>query len=277
MAARPGPQRGEADPNVPLPLYHQVYVVLRQQIAEGFFARDRPMPGEHELAQSFAVSRITIRRALDKLESDRMVSRRRGSGTFALAPPESAPVRANLRGLLENLLVMGLKTEVRLIEFAYVPASPAVAARLMLPAGAVVQKAIRLRSHRKVPFSHLTTWVPEDIGRSYHQRDLAEKPLLTLLERAGVVVTTAEQTITAKLADTVVAPLLEVEIGTALLAVQRVVHDGKGRPIELIQALYRPDQYEYEMTMSRVPAGDTGSVWAPDRPEAAPRTSRAKR
>jgi len=50
------------------PLHHQVYVVMRQQIEEGQYYGEKPIPSEHELSQTFQVSRITIRRALDRLK-----------------------------------------------------------------------------------------------------------------------------------------------------------------------------------------------------------------
>jgi GntR family transcriptional regulator len=165
--------------------------------------------------------------------------------------------------LLENLLAMGLKTTVQVLSFAYVAASAEVARAMEIPIGTLVQKAVRVRRHKGMPFSHLTTYVPEAIGRTFSKVDLGKRPLLVLLEQAGVSVDRADQTITAKLADTIVAPLLEVEVGSALLAVKRQVRDEKGRVVEYIEALYRPDLYEYEMSMLRV-AGTESPVWAPD-------------
>jgi GntR family transcriptional regulator len=243
------------------PLHHQVYVVLRQQILDRHYPSDKAMPSEHRLEELFGVSRITIRRALDRLASEGLIVRRHGKGTFAqavLAPP---PIQTNLRGMLENLIAMGLKTHVELIDFGYLAATPEIAALLELEDGALVQKAVRVRSFDGTPFSFLTTHIPEAIGRSFAAEDLREKPLLALLERAGAEVSQADQTITAKLADTRVAPLLQVELGAALLCVKRLVRDQNDRPVELLEALYRPDIYEYQMTMSRAKQGATG-VWS---------------
>lgn len=251
------------------PLHHQVYVVLRQQIEEGQYLADSPIPSEHELSNTFQVSRITVRRALDRLKQEGYVSRSRGRGTFARAPTATPALSANLRGIFENLMAMGLRTKVRLIEFGYVPAPPAVAAKLRLSPGALVQRAVRVRYHENIPFSHLTTYLPEDIGRHYDEKEMADKPLLLLLERAGIKVTAAEQTLSAKLADTIVGPLLEVETGSPLIWAKRLVTDQDDRPVEYLQALYRPDIYEFQMTMSRV-EGDAGALWSPS-----PRTTDA--
>ncbi|MBN9067210.1 MAG: GntR family transcriptional regulator [Rhizobiales bacterium] len=245
------------------PLHHQVYVVMRQQIEEGQYYGEKPIPSEHELSQTFQVSRITIRRALDRLKQEGFVSRARGRGTFARSPEIPQAISANLRGIFENLLAMGLRTRVKLIEFGYMPATPMIAAKLLLEPGAMVQRAVRVRYHKDIPFSHLTTYLPEDIGRHCDEQELSDKPLLLLMERAGIKVSAADQSVSAKLADTIVAPLLQIETGSPLLWVKRLVLDQDDRPVEYLHALYRPDIYEYQMSMSRV-EGEQASLWRPD-------------
>ena len=256
------PRAPLGDAGLPLPLYHRVYLVLRQQVESGRFDPRDKMPGEHELADEFAVSRITVRRALDMLERAGLVRRRRGAGTYARPPSAAEPVRDNLRGLIENLLAMGLRTTVRLIEFGYVPASSEVAGLLAVPPGTEVQRSVRVRSSPDAggtPFSHLTAWVPADVGRAYGREDLAERPLLALLE-ARAKIARAEQTISACLADAAVAPLLAGEVGAALLWVRRQVFDSEGRIIEAIDSLYRPDLYAYQIGLVR-----EGAMWNPTR------------
>lgn len=245
-----------------IPLYHRVYMVLRQQIMDGRFPADRPMPGELALAESFGVSRITIRRTLGMLAEEGLVERRRGAGTFA-RPSFGATVQGNLAGMVENLIAYGLSTKVKLLAFGYVAPPPAVARDMGLRADEVAQMAVRLRSYRGNPLSRLVTYVPEDIGRSFSKVDLAAEPLLRLLERAGVAVASADQTITAELADATTAPDLELAVGAPLLRVTRLVRDRDGRVVEHLTALYRPDQYEYRMTMERVPGAGDAKIWQP--------------
>lgn len=251
---------GQVSSDLPLRLHHQVYMLLRQQILEGRYPADRPMPGEHDLAAGFAVARVTMRSALRRLEAEGLVTRRRGAGTFARPPGRAEPVHANLHGLAQDLLAMGRRTTVRLVEAAYVAAPAEIAALLKLPAGSVVQKSVRVRSMQDTPFSHLTTWVPEDIGRRFTEGSLATEPLLGLLQQAGIELAHACQTISAKLADMPVAVLLGAEPGEALLWVKRQVFDRDGRVVELIEALYRPDMYAYRIDLLW-----EGEGWAPRR------------
>jgi len=245
--------------------YHQIYLVLREQLHEGRFSEG--FPGELALMQQFGVARVTVRRALEQLASEGLISREPGRGTRALdvgvsqaAPRGQARQRVRLTGLLENLVSMGLRTSVNVLEVELVTASASVATALQLQPGDPVQKAIRVRSTREGPVSHITTYVPADIGRKFGRRELAKKPILVLLEESGVTVGPAHQTISARLADVMVAKHLDVAVGSALLAVRRLVYDDQDRPIQWLHGLYRPDRYEYEMQLSRVGSIDA-KVW----------------
>lgn len=261
------------DARLPTPLYHQIYLILRGKISDGSYPDNALLPGEQEISRQFGVSRITAKRALDELAGDGLAIRQRGRGTRVRFQAPQPVVCSSVEGLLENLLAMGLETKVKLLAFAYVPAGDAVAAALDCAPGATVQQAVRVRSLRGEPFSHLATHVPEDVGRSYTRNDLAKTPLLALLERCGVVVSSAEQTITATLADTQVAPALGIGVGSPLLAIRRIVRDQDDRPIEYITALYRPDRYQYRMMLTRV-RGEDFNIWSPTDPAAPHRKAR---
>lgn len=250
---------------LPLPKYHQIYLVLREQIQEGRFAEG--LPGELALMRQFQVARVTVRRALEQLSGEGLISRNPGRRTRALEVPAARtegsrpPVRrARLTGLLENLVSMGLQTRVKVLEVQAIAASAAVAEALQISPGDAVQKAVRVRSTREGPLSHITTYVPGVVGRRFGARELAQKPILMLLEECGVKVGRAQQTISARLADATLAQHLEVGVGSALLAVRRLILDDRERPVQWLHGLYRPDRYEYVMQLSRVGSIDA-KVW----------------
>ncbi|MBK6007621.1 GntR family transcriptional regulator [Ramlibacter ginsenosidimutans] len=249
---------------LPVPKYHQIYLVLREQLHEGRFAQG--LPGELALMRQFSVARVTVRRALQELAGEGLITRERGRGTRPLGATTAATdahgqtKTTQLAGLLENIVSMTQNTTVRVLEVSKVGASGEVAQALKLTAGDAVQKAVRVRSTREGPLSHITTWVPGDLASHFGRRELARKPILVLLGEAGVRVGGARQTISARLADAQVAPHLGVAVGSALLAVRRLIQDEDGRPVQWLHGLYRPDRYEYQMQLSRV--GDIAAqVW----------------
>ena len=178
----------------------QVYLILRDRILSGAFAFGAKLPTENELAEYYAVSRVTVRRALGELARERFIERRRSAGTRVVYRPSPAPMTADISGVLANLADMGRRTAVKLLSFDYVPAAGAVAQALGVGPDQLLQRSIRVRAVDRVPFSYLTTHVPESVAVTFTKQELASRPLLELLERAGVKVEHARQRISAGLA-----------------------------------------------------------------------------
>lgn len=229
----------------------RIYLVLRDRIASGTLRAGERLAGEPRLAAEHAVSRATLRRALDQLTNEGLLTRRPGAGTFVREGRAAAPIVADLANVLTHLVEMGRQTGVRLLAFGYDLAPPDIAEALRLEAGERVQRSVRVRLIDGEPFSHLTTFVPERIGLRYSEVDLAARPLLELLERSGVTVSSASQAIGASLAGPDVAEALDLAIGSPLIGLTRVVYGPGGEGVEYLQAHYRPDRYSFAMELKR--------------------------
>lgn len=241
----------------------RVYLSLREDMSNGSIPAGSRLPGENRLAQDFDVSRVTVRKALAALALDGWIEKRLGSGSVVLDRLEKdQTLSADLASLMPQIVEMDRTTTARLIAFSYGVAPAPVAKALKLSVGATVQTAVRVRLAGDRPFSYLTTHVPDDLARSYDETDLANQPLFRLLERAGVRVDGAHQSVSAALAAPDVAKALGVSVGSPLLSLRRTVWDEAGRGVEYLAALYRPDLFRLEMTLSRVGTGD-GRHWEP--------------
>lgn len=247
------------DDQLPTPLYHQIYLAMRERIRSGALAAGDLLPGEQELARLFNVSRITVKRALNELAADGLVTRHRGRGSFISSLPAPPVVKGSFDTLIESLRLMGLETDVELLDVTDMPADSHVAPLLGLEVGAPLQRAVRRRKLSGEPFSYLVTFVPAEVAARYSRDDLATTPLLLLLERAGAAAIEAEQWITAVAADPQMAASLDVALGAPLLKVERVMRDAKGRPVQLIEAHYRPDRFQYHVRSHRRRAPGGGS------------------
>lgn len=240
----------------------RVYLLLRDEITGGHFPQGASLPGEQRLAQIHRVSRVTVRRALETLAADGLIEKRSGSGSIVTGDGRKPAIAADMATLIPQIVQMGQDTTAQLLSFSYGEAPAAVARGLGLASGEKVQTAVRIRILEGRPFSHLTTHVPEDIARNYSEADLATTPLFRLLERGGVVVTDASQSVTAALASPDVAEALKIAVGSAVLSLTRVVHDAHGRGVEYLSALYRPDMFRLQMQLARV-GEDNARHWEP--------------
>ncbi len=245
---------------LPLPKYHQVYLVLLQQIQEGRF--DSRLPGELQLARQFNVARVTIRRALERLSDEGLVQRRPGRGTrcAGTTPTGFAAPAETMPALLAGLVNMGLRTQAHVLSCRTVVPTQSVAQALQLGERDTVQKAVRVRHTSAGPMSLITTWVPSRIAASFGAHELARKPILLLLQESGVKFSKASQSLSARLADADVAQHLDVSVGSALIEVWRLILDQHERPVQWLHGVYRPDRYQYEMQVSGVADLDT-RIW----------------
>jgi GntR family transcriptional regulator len=85
-----------------VPLYYQLGEILKQKLEGGDWEPGTLFPSERELEEYFEVSRAVVRPALNLLERDGDIYRRRGSGTYVAAPKRRVPIRGLIRSLLEE-------------------------------------------------------------------------------------------------------------------------------------------------------------------------------
>lgn len=237
------------DPRSPTPLYHQLYSMLRDCIVGGVLADGTRMPSEKELAGAFNVSRITARRALHDLAADKLVARHRGRGTFVTYKYRPEPVNAPLVGMLESFETMGRQTKIKVLSLRFARPPAAVAEAFGLPHDRPLCHILRVRSHNSMPFAYYESW---SIGfdRALTKQALERRPRLELLREAGVKIARIEQTLSAEAAYPAVAEALGVMPGKPLLKLVRRSFDPTGRQVDELLALYNPDRFQYQMSMS---------------------------
>lgn len=249
MLAIPEHERSEIDQSRPLPLYHQVYSLLRRKIEGGELRHGALLPSEIELASQLGVSRVTAKRALDDLEAEGYVERRRGRGTAVTWRYEPRLIRAPLNGMLEGLAVMGKETRIGVLSFDQIAAPKNAAEALRLLPGSPVQRAVRLRYLDGLPFAHYTSWT-RPLGPAYNANVLKDRSRLELFKTLGFTVVEVDQVLSACGAPPDAALALGVSPGTPLLSVSRTYIDQHARPIDHLIGLYRPDRFQYHMKLS---------------------------
>lgn len=238
-----------------VPRYYQVYAVLQQRIRAGVWQPHGPMPTEAAFAKEFGVSRVTIRKSLKLLQQEGLVLREQGRGTFA-APLPTSDAPKNFGGLLESVADAEHRTKVRVLSFDRVILPDDAARLLECPPKSLGLRIDRVRSDGDGPFSYTKCFLRDPEAALLTRQRLGNRTVLSTLLAAGVPAAAAEQRLSATLADVDVAQLLKIEVSAPLIRLTRIVRNPDGRPIELIQGLYRPDRYEYRVKLSRDRGGE---------------------
>ena len=94
------------------PLYLQLQQLLRDAIQGEVLAEDEAIPPERDLAVEYEVSRVTVRKAIGGLVDERLLTRRRGAGTFVAARVEKS--FSKLSSFTEDMLSRGRQPSSRL-------------------------------------------------------------------------------------------------------------------------------------------------------------------
>jgi GntR family transcriptional regulator len=238
-----------------VPLYYQLEILLREKINSGAYTQGDQLPTEDVLIAEYGVSRITVRQALSALADEGLIERRQGRGTFIAERQNAVPQfegTIHLTGSLNELILMGQKTPVKVLARTLTKADAQTAELLGVEIGEPVSRVERLRLLDDKPYALLVNYFPAEIGVRLTLEDLSEGSVLEQLERkCGLRLQKGIQQITAALADPYVAGRLEIPVGSALLSIENTVYCTEGKPVEYVRVLYRSDLYRYRVLLTR--------------------------
>lgn len=209
-------------------------------IKSGVYKVGDKLPTEAELANTYRVSRMTARAAVDSLVQDGLVYRVRGFGSFVARPLMSRSF-SKLTSFTEDTLANGLRPSVKVISLDTTTSDQVNAPELELAPKDSVYVLARLRLGDNLPLSVQRAVLPFALFHGLQTHDLAG-PLYELLENYfSLTVSACRQTVKPVLADRERASLLNVVVGAPLLYIRRVTYDETGRPIEVVESYTRGD------------------------------------
>ncbi|MGH9303489.1 MAG: GntR family transcriptional regulator [Acidimicrobiales bacterium] len=223
------------------------YVSIEKRLAELIEARhmspgDR-LPGEHGLARSLGVSRMTLRQALGNLERRRLVTRKvgRNGGTFVSNHKLDRDLR-RFSGLSEQLRRHGMVAGAQLLAATEKRASRATAAALELARGSAVFEIRRLRLADNEPVALECSTFPAARFPELLGEDLTGSIYELLRDRYGEAPSQAVECLELVEASAEEASALDMTVGAPLLSVERTAYGDIGIPLELAHDLFRGDR-----------------------------------
>lgn len=232
-----------------VPLYHQIYLSLRDEILCGQRPFGSVLPTEQELSAIYDVSRITARRVLNDLADQHYVERRRRIGTRVIFKSPAKPIEANIDQAVDSLMALGEGTTVNVVSVEKRPATDIIANALGIDEGVEVIRAVRVRCLEGIPIGYIVSYVRGELESVISEATLPRAPLLKLLDEAGFHAERAEQTIGAMLADPSLVEALNVEPLSAILRITRTVYDRENRPFLRTYAHYRSDRFHIRLDL----------------------------
>jgi GntR family transcriptional regulator len=223
------------------PKYRAVSAALEREIRSGRLPADHRIPGEHELAERFQVSRGTVRKALEVLTRRRLIRTHAGSGSYVEFGGDR--LEWNL-GWSRALARHGAQVTTRVIRLD-TQSLPELAARL----GAQTNRFVVLDRVRT-----LDADMPASLERSRIPlteqtapllvRDFGQHSLMTALEECGLAPVRGEQWVQVHRLDADEAALLERPEGEPFLLLRRVLRGAEERLVEYVESLLDAERFD---------------------------------
>jgi GntR family transcriptional regulator len=229
----------------PIPLYYQIQQQLRDAILSGQLGPGDPIPPEPTLATDTAVSRFTIRQAIDDLVREGLVVRHRGRGTFVTYSADS-PTARPLATFAAAFSAQGLGAP-RIVSFNEAAATTADRSGLDLRASESVIHIVRVRDRDGAPVALERISIPGALVPGLQPTDLEANSLGEVLRRRyGIEITRAVETLKVSPLDKDAAEVLDSRAGTQVFCIERRSF-ATNRVVETRTSFIRPDRFHFEL------------------------------
>ncbi len=214
------------------PAYVQLANILRRQIAEGLFKPGDQLPSEAQLCRYYGVSPMTVRRSINLLADQDVVTTAQGRGTF-VKPLELSTATFDLRELQE-LFSQNAGTVIKLLDVRIIPADKCTAGKLKREVGENTIYIRRLLIKDGEPIFYHREYLIYDPTRPIVEAEMDVTSLQGLFANVeNTLLKRGELTARATLMNEEEANLLRVSLPAAALCLEHTFYDFKNQPISV--------------------------------------------
>jgi GntR family transcriptional regulator len=236
------------DRRSPIPFYFQLTKLLTREIETGRWGTGERLPSEPAICEQFGVSRTTVRQALAALESEGLVRREKGRGTFVAERRSDGWLLQSAHGFYEEAERAGHAVRSRVLHRGLEPLPAWASNALGVRAGSDGVKVERLRWMDDRLVMYVVSHFPARVAGTLLSADLETSSLYGVLEeREGLTVAGGRRVVEAATAERELATLLEVGLGAPLLHVEAVSWNDRLEPFECYRAWHRADRTKIEV------------------------------
>jgi GntR family transcriptional regulator len=250
-------------PDTAQPLWMRAAETIAREIADGRLPDGARLPAERELCQRLEVSRVTLRKALQKLVADGLVTSSHGRGWYVGSDgAEQGAVGSEwpttLESFSETAHRLGLSSSSRVLRRDVGPATIDEAEELGIAPASPVLRLERVRMLGGMPIAIDASCLPVALLPPIDDVDFSRVSLYELLGAAGHDPAFAETTIESRGADPDFATHVGVDGGSPVLVLRQLVRTADDRPVLASTVRYAGDRYRLRTVFTRSAAGGRG-------------------
>lgn len=230
------------------PKYIIVKHAIKAMLDQGLLEANAILPSERELMETYNVSRITVRRAVEELEQEGYLYKVQGKGTFVKGDEKRQDL-ISITSCTEDVLRLGMTPTRKVVGSEIIPADKKRQSRLSLAEGDRVFRLKRIYYADGEPLNYTTVYLPYKLFPGVESHDFSLNSLYKVLEEEyGVKITRAERTLEAVLAYEEVQEYLNIRSGVPLILFRCITYGeikGKEYPVETFKCYYRSDRFKF--------------------------------
>lgn len=231
------------DRQSPVPLYHQLAEQLSDAITTGRLRPGDPFENEVAVAQRLHVSRPTVRRAIKQLVDRGLLVRRPGLGTTVAS--SKVHRKFELSSLYDELLRDGRQPRTTVLQHE-ICIDHRAATALDLPPETALLRVMRIRLAGATPLALMHNWLPPRYSDLTRQ-ELETTGLYAALRDRGVRPVVAQQSIGARMPNSLERRHLDIRGSRPVLTMSRLGYDAAGVAVELGDHSYRANDYTIDL------------------------------
>jgi GntR family transcriptional regulator len=242
------------DKQTEVPMYQQLQMLIRMNIASGTWKPGEAIPSEQVLSRQFGIARMTVRQALEAPIREGLLRRERGRGTFVAHAMVEREL-SRLRGFSEDMRARSMVPSARLLAREVIPAPAEVSDHLRLGPREAVIYMRRLRLADALPMALETSYFTYELFRGILDAELESSSLYEFMEtRVGLNLSHASQELEAALPTAGDAQLLQQSRRDPTLVISQTTYvslDGTDVPAIFGHTIYRADRYRFRLEVPR--------------------------
>ena len=226
------------------PAYLQLANILRRQIAEGSFRPGDLLPSEAQLVRRYGISPMTVRRSINLLADEGVVSTEQGRGTF-VKPLELSAAIFDLQDL-QDLVARGTSADVKLLDVRIVSADERTASKLEIKEGAPTIYIRRLFLQEGKPVFYHRAYLVYDPSRPIVEAEMDVTSLKGLFSHSdSTLLKRGQLTIDAALMNAEEAELLQTSLPAAAFNLEHLFYDFTDRPVSWGWFIFPSDRLHF--------------------------------
>lgn len=235
-------------------LSDQVYSRLRNRLEEGHFSPGYKLPAESDLAKTLNVSRVSLREALQRLELEGYIERKRGVGTFVI-DRDPLHLEAGIEKLISMSEVIRSRGHIPGTKSTDVYAQSAdeeIAGRLGIEVGDPVTVIERIRTIDDQPIFWDSSWFPARyVPTTTPAGSIGESLFAYVEQKLGLHISHAVARLLPAVVDNTLSEKLEVPTGTLLIKLAQVHYLRDNTPVWYSTLLYRESEFSWYIVRTR--------------------------